>query len=99
MVFVVLPPASRSYSSSTGDVVAKARSVAYGVRPPHPSPCWGRNGLGEVRAGGRGAYFRPSRRLARLIDFASARCRRSSWRYMPTASGCDSFQTSGRSEW
>ena len=42
---------------------------------PLPGPERPGRGLGETWAGGRGAYVRPMRRLARLIDFASARCR------------------------
>jgi hypothetical protein len=43
-------------------------------------------------------YLRPALRRARLVTLASARAARSSARYTRTASGWDSFQTSGRSE-
>jgi hypothetical protein len=42
-------------------------------------------------------YSRPALRRARLVTLASARAARSSARYTRTASGWDSFQTSGRS--
>ena len=82
-------------------IVLSTSAGACAPTTPIPLPGPERPGpdRGETGAEGTETYFRPSRRLARLIDFASARCRRSSWRYMRTASGCDSFQTSGRSEW
>ena len=42
-------------------------------------------------------YLRPALRRARLVTLASARAARFSARYTRTASGWDSFQTSGRS--
>lgn len=62
------------------------------VRTAQPPLRRWRNALPEPSPG----YLRLFRRLALRIAFASARAARSSARYTRTASGCDSFQTSGR---